>query len=209
MDADKIELEISRGENDTQDFKQEITSVLKIAKTIVAFANTKGGRLWIGVKDNGKIIGCEPLEEQYMIEHAAAEFCKPAINVEFVKHCYEDKEILEVRIPFSKSRPHFAKDEAGKWWAYVRYKDHTVLAGIVTLESYKKKNKDILIKYTETERSILVFIAEQGRVQLNQVTKDLKIKRHIAVMILSNLVATGILEVNHENHTEYFNSALN
>ncbi len=208
MEPTNIELEISRGENDTQDFKHEITSVLKIAKTLVAFANTKGGRLWIGVKDNGKIIGCEPLEEQYMIEHAAHEYCKPMLIPEFVNHTFDDKEILEVRIKFSEKRPHFAKDEAGKWWAYVRSQDHTVLAGIVTLESYKKKSKQILIKYTDTERNILQYISEHPKVTLNDIIKTLKIKRYIAILILSNLVATAILKISHENHKELFSNGI-
>lgn len=208
METTNILLEIMRGENDTQDFKHEVTSVTKIAKTLAAFANTKGGRLWIGVKDNGKIIGCEPLEEQYMIEHAASEYCKPPLYPEFVNHTHDDKEILEVRIKFSPSRPHYAKDELGKWWAYVRHKDHTVLAGIVTLESLKKKQQKILIKYTETERSILIYIAEQGKVHLNQITKSLKINRRIAVMILANLVATGVLLISHEHQKEIFHNGL-
>ena len=43
---------IEEGEQ-TQDFKMRIDDAAKIARTLVAFANTDGGRLLIGVKDNG------------------------------------------------------------------------------------------------------------------------------------------------------------
>ena len=55
--ADYIQRLISEGEHVHQDFKFEISDARKIAKSISAFANTEGGRLLVGVKDNGKIAG--------------------------------------------------------------------------------------------------------------------------------------------------------
>ena len=48
---------IEEGEHQQQDFKFEISDARKIAKSLSAFSNTDGGRLLIGVKDNGKIAG--------------------------------------------------------------------------------------------------------------------------------------------------------
>jgi predicted HTH transcriptional regulator len=48
---------IAEGENDTLDFKKTISSASKIAKTMTAFANHKGGRLLVGVNDNKTISG--------------------------------------------------------------------------------------------------------------------------------------------------------
>ena len=67
-DTEYIHLLIAEGEHQRQDFKFEISDARKIAKTLSAFANTDGGRLLIGVKDNGKIAGVRSDEEQYMIE---------------------------------------------------------------------------------------------------------------------------------------------
>ena len=66
--ADYIQRLISEGEHVHQDFKFEISDARKIAKSISAFANTEGGRLLVGVKDNGKIAGVRSEEEIYMIE---------------------------------------------------------------------------------------------------------------------------------------------
>ena len=65
-DTEYIHLLIAEGEHQRQDFKFEISDARKIAKTLSAFANTDGGRLLIGVKDNGKIAGVRSDEEQYM-----------------------------------------------------------------------------------------------------------------------------------------------
>ena len=53
---------IDKGESQTLDFKRKITHPLKIAKTLVSFANTKGGKLLIGVDDDKQIIGVDPDE---------------------------------------------------------------------------------------------------------------------------------------------------
>ena len=65
---------IAQGEHQQQDFKYEISDARKIARTLSAFANTDGGRLLIGVKDNGKIAGVRSDEEIYMVEAAASRY---------------------------------------------------------------------------------------------------------------------------------------
>ena len=64
--SEYIRFLIAQGEHVHQDFKFEISDARKIAKTLSAFANTEGGRLLIGVKDNGKIAGVRSDEEQYI-----------------------------------------------------------------------------------------------------------------------------------------------
>lgn len=57
--SDKVYLQqlIAEGEHQQQDFKFEISDARKIARSLSAFSNTDGGRLLIGVKDNGRIAG--------------------------------------------------------------------------------------------------------------------------------------------------------
>ena len=74
---------IEEGEHQQQDFKFEISDARKIAKSLSAFSNTDGGRLLIGVKDNGKIAGVRSEEEIYMIEAAAKLYCQPQVNCRF------------------------------------------------------------------------------------------------------------------------------
>ena len=69
-DTQYIRQLVSEGEHCHQDFKFEISDARKIARSLSAFANTEGGRLLIGVKDNGKIAGVRSDEEIYMIEAA-------------------------------------------------------------------------------------------------------------------------------------------
>jgi ATP-dependent DNA helicase RecG len=51
---------INDGEGKTIEFKVELPNSSSLAKTIVAFSNTVGGKIIIGVNDQGKIIGLGP-----------------------------------------------------------------------------------------------------------------------------------------------------
>ena len=61
---------IEEGEHDRQDFKETISSSRKIAKTLCAFANTRGGRLLVGVRDNGSLRHLDTEAEKQMLENA-------------------------------------------------------------------------------------------------------------------------------------------
>ena len=77
---------IATGESETLDFKQTISDASKIAKTIVSFANNKGGTLLIGVRDNGSIAGIRSEDEKYMLELAGSFYCSPKIHSNFMKN---------------------------------------------------------------------------------------------------------------------------
>jgi len=89
---------IGEGEHENQDFKFEISDAMKIARTISAFANHSGGRLLIGVKDNGKISGIKSDEEIYMIDQAASMYCRPPQAVKCQVYRVEGKSVLKADI---------------------------------------------------------------------------------------------------------------
>jgi len=109
-DTDYIHALIAEGEHQQQDFKFEISDARKIAKTLSAFANTDGGRLLIGVKDNGKIAGVRSDEEKYMIEAAAQLYCRPEVDYSMQTFHVEGRSVLVVQIDESEHKPVFAKE---------------------------------------------------------------------------------------------------
>ena len=62
---------IREGEHQQQDFKYRVSDACKLAKSVSAFANTDGGRLLIGVRDDGNLSGVRSEEEIYMMHQAA------------------------------------------------------------------------------------------------------------------------------------------
>ena len=106
---------IEEGEHEMQDFKFSISDSRKIARSISAFANHSGGRLLVGVKDNGNIAGIRSEEEFYMIEQAAEMYCKPAQTVSQRLYCADGKYVLLVEIQPADSRPVMAQDDNHTW----------------------------------------------------------------------------------------------
>ena len=134
---------IDQGEHVNQDFKFRIDDQRKIARTLCAFANTSGGRLLIGVKDNRKIVGCNPEEEFHMLEGAASMFCQPEINITSKIWQEDFRLVLEIQVEKNLDRNHTALDEEGKWKIYIRKDDHTLLANKILLKVWNLEKKGL------------------------------------------------------------------
>lgn len=124
-EKDYIHRLIAEGEHIHQDFKFAISDARKIARSLSAFANTEGGRLLVGVKDNGSIAGVRSEEEIYMIDAAATMYCRPPLQTESKIYKVEGKDVLEVVISEQPAKPVYALDEDKKPWAYIRIADET------------------------------------------------------------------------------------
>ncbi|WP_316784423.1 ATP-binding protein [Pedobacter frigiditerrae] len=201
---------ILEGENVSLDFKKTISNTEKIAKTLVAFANNRGGKLLIGVADDGAIKGVKSEdEERYMITKAAHVFCKPAIEPKFEEVYVDDKIVLVVDIPKSDLKPHYALDENKKWWVYFRVKDKSVLASKIIVDVLKEGNNDNgqLILYTEYEKKLLTYLGEHGRITLKEYSKLIKSAHKKAQKIIVGLILTGVLLPHLSEKEEYFTAA--
>lgn len=189
---------IEQGEHQQQDFKYCINDSKKIAKSLVAFANTNGGRLLIGVKDNGKIAGISSDEEFYMVEAAAKIFSKPQISFTTKQWQIESKTVLEIWIEPSNEKPHFAKDENGKWLAYIRVDDENFLAHKIQIEVWKKQNssKGIYFTYSDDERFLIEYLQQNKSISFSKFMRLAHIPRKKAEEVLSNFVIIDIIKMN-------------
>lgn len=205
-DTDYIYTLIAEGEHQQQDFKFEISDACKIAKTLSAFANTEGGRLLIGVKDNGRIAGVRSEEEKYMIEAAAELYCSPTVNYSMQTHQVEGRTILIVQIEESDQKPIYAKDESGKHLAYLRIKDENILATPVHLRVWQQSGNPLgeLIEYTEREHLLLDLLKENDQLSLNRYCRLAHISRRAAEHLLAKFIRYDIVEAVFEGHKFHF-----
>ncbi|AMR33035.1 AAA family ATPase [Mucilaginibacter sp. PAMC 26640] len=205
-----LKRQIFEGEGVSLDFKKTITSCEKIAKTMVSFANNVGGRLLIGVLDDGTIKGVKAEdEERYMITKAAHFYSRPALEPVFEEVYWDAKLVLVVDIPESTDKPHYALAEDGKWWAYIRVKDKSVLASKIVLEVLKQSsnNEGVLIEYTSKEKALLEHLDKSERINIKQFCELLNIGRRRAQRILVNLVLTGVIRVHTTEKEEYYTAS--
>lgn len=187
---------ISEGENQRIDFKFAINDSRKIARTLVAFANTNGGKLLVGVKDNGAIAGVRSDEEYYMVEAAANMFCKPEIPFTVKKWIVDKKTILEISIQHNENTS-YVKDENGKWMAYVRVNDQNILANRILIEVWKRKKKSrgIFIEYSKNENKLLSYLSDGKKITLSKYTRISKLTVKEAERILINLLCLDVIQM--------------
>jgi predicted HTH transcriptional regulator len=197
---------IDEGEHQQLDFKYEISDAKKIARTLVAFSNTDGGKLLIGVKDNGRIAGVHSEEEYYMIDSAASLYCKPEIRLNYNKWNVEGKTVVEVDIEEGDDKPYLCLTERGKWMAFIRSGDENFLADIVQLKAWENKNRKtgVLLKYSESEQFVLDYLNLYESITLPELVKKANIRRRKAIEILGKLGSFDLIEIHTDDKGSFY-----
>ena len=188
---------IEQGEHQKLDFKFEISDSRKIARSLVAFANTDGGALLIGVKDNGNIAGIRSDEEKYMVETAAKLYTDPEVKYVAKEWEINNKTVLEIKIPKSPDLPHYVKEAEDKWMVYIRVKDQNLLANNVLLKVWRKKknSRGVILQYTAHEKFLLKYLELAGTINLDKFCDLTKISRKRAEDILVDFILLNVIEI--------------
>jgi hypothetical protein len=188
-----IEALIAQGEHQRLDFKFEVSDSRKIARTLSAFANTDGGRLLIGVKDNGHIKGIQGDEECYMIEAASELYTRPVVPFIATRWDIKGKSVLDISIASGADRPYFALDNDKRYKAYIRVADENIPANEVLVLSWEKqKNPEgTLLKITKPIEKLFGYFEKHPTIHINQFCREARINYCTARTILSDLMAVG------------------
>lgn len=186
---------ISGGEGLSLDFKYCISDPQKIARTLSAFSNTAGGKLLIGVRDNGSLAGVRSDEEYYMIDAAARLHCDPEVTIRTRNHTINGKNILEAEVLKSPVIPVKARDEHGRWRAYFRQNDQNFMADRVILQVWRRsaKSRGLLLRFEETENLLLSYLRSEGRITVKEFRILAGINARRAEKILSDFILCGLI----------------
>ncbi len=183
------------------DFKFEVSDLRKIARSIVAFANTDGGILLIGVKDNGRIAGVQSDEELYMIQAAARMYCRPAVDFYFRPWKVGDKTVLEINIPRSPKRPHYARVDSDKWKAFIRVKDKVFAVNNVQLRVWKDLNNQhrraVHIDFQRREDLLLDYLRTHEFITFKKFCQIAKLTPKVAEDVLVDLILIDVIEIQY------------
>lgn len=190
---------ISEGEHSQQDFKYKVQDAAKLARSVSAFANTDGGRLLIGVRDDGNISGVRSEEEIYMMHAAAYKYCKPESKIGFETFHAEGRTVVIATIPPAVRKPVCALDD-GRRVAYVRIADENIVASPVYLEMWRQEQMpQTLMHYTDTEQHLLSIMKENPPLTLNRLVRLSRQGRHHVIGTLARLIRYGVAEVRYQD----------
>ena len=206
---------ISEGEHQQQDFKYKVEDAVKLAKSVSAFANTDGGRLLIGVRDDGHMSGVRDEEEIYMMHQAAYRYCRPQASIKFDTYHVMPQEttgggrkmrtIVVATVPPSDRRPVCAIGNDGRQRAYIRIADENIVASPVHLAIWREapNPQGAMMTYTDMVRKLMDSLQGQ-RLTLNQVVRRSAIPRHKVVTLLARLIRFHIAQWEYDDQQFLF-----
>lgn len=206
---------VRRGEGDTLEFKRKAAHPEKIVREFVAFANTKGGNVLIGVDDNGNIPGVKYAEEEiYVLNKALAKLCKPRLKYEY--HIIpldedESRAVVHYEVAESKKKPHYALPDENTDWgkAYVRLADKSIQASkeVRNVIKFSQRKSGRILEIQEKEKVLLEYLGENESITLTKFQEISKLNRYKASRILVNLVVSNILRINPSDKEDTFSMA--
>ena len=162
---------------------------MKLAKSVSAFANTDGGRLLIGVRDDGHMSGVRSEEEIYMMHQAAYRYCRPEASIKFDTYHVEGRTIVIATVPPSDKRPICVVSEDEKPRAYIRIADENIVASPVHLAIWRESQnpQGTMMTYTDNVRKLLEVMQGQ-QLTLNKIVRLSAIPRHKVITLLARLI---------------------
>lgn len=195
---------ISEGEHQQQDFKYRVDDARKLARSVSAFANTDGGRLLIGVRDDGHIAGVRTEGEIYVMHQAAYKYCQPEASIQFDTYHAEGNAVVIATVPPSNKRPICAPDEDGRMRAYIRIKDENIVASPVlfTLLKESQQPQGAMITYNDDIRRLLGIM--EGQLTLKQIVRLARLPRRKVVTLLAHLIRFGTVRWEYKEQEFFF-----
>ena len=196
---------IGEGEHQQQDFKYRVSDALKLAKSVSAFANTDGGRLLIGVRDDGNMSGVRDEEEIYMMHQAAYRYCRPEASIKFDTYHVDGRTIVIATVPPSDHRPICVVSDDSKPRAYIRIADENIVASPVHLALWRESQntQGTMLTYTDSVRKIL-DVLQNKEIPLNLIVKRSRIPRPKVIKLLARLIRFQVVHWEYRNQQFIF-----
>jgi predicted HTH transcriptional regulator len=209
---------IEDGENLNIEFKQRFSDYEKIAKEIIAFANTNGGVIIFGINDNGKVYGVESEKEvAELVETTIQDYCEPKIEIKISYIEIEHKEVVIIEIPESTAKPHRIQDYKSRLslddaQVYIRVNDKSVPASkemikLLQTRTAEKKLKNYSIG--KNEKLVFDFLGSNDFITAKELSKLGNLSSRRASRTLINMVRANILAIHtKDNGEDYFSNII-
>jgi predicted HTH transcriptional regulator len=196
---------IKEGEHETQDFKLAVKQPDKIAKNIVAFANTSGGTILVGISDFGEIVGVDPEQEIYIINKAAREYCDPPVKIKYQTYESEGLTVLAATVKKSNVSDHAAIDKEGNRRVWVREFDECVSDGkkLQERERLEAESEPVPI-FTNDNSGLVNYLKIHHTITIDQYMRLMDLPYALAKKSLDRMYHTGVLSRSGKKDSRYY-----
>ena len=213
MNAGDIKELIGSGEGFQVEFKRKISSAEKIARALIAFANTKGGTILFGVDDDGSIVGVESEKtELNLIEEAGNHFCDPPISPAIEIIPFNSRDVIAASVHESDDKPHYflSSEDGEENKVFIRVNDKTVLASREVIKVLRDERADrppLKISIGGNEQRLFEFLREKERITVKEYAQLINVSERRASRILTTMVRTGVVRIHTLEKADFFTLA--
>lgn len=206
---------VAMGEGLHIEFKQRVPEGDRVAREVTALANTRGGRLIVGVTDDGEIVGVrDSEEEEFSLHEALQQHCEPPVRHSIRRiPLSRRRDVLLVEVPESTSKPHAVVDglEADRRTVYVRVDDMSVEASREAVRLMKADGEAAAVRFEfgEKELKLMRYLDEYGRISVDQFARIAGVPRRTASHTLVLLTRGGLLAHHLDAAGDYFTVSSN
>jgi len=230
MDCKALKELVRQGEGKHVEFKLKSNHPEKIVREIVAFANTNGGYLLIGIGDDRSIQGLKYVDEdEYLLVRAIEKYCSPGIEYQIHRvPVGEERDVLVFRILPSRHRPHYVLQEIDKQSSittylprksaiakppptfikktYIRVADKSVQASWVVREILRLKDEEENkpFRYGDNEHKLMQYLDQHPVVTVETFAMSAGISRTLASKTLIRLVLANVLQIQPDEMVDRF-----
>ncbi|MBO5008855.1 MAG: putative DNA binding domain-containing protein [Clostridia bacterium] len=195
--------EIKNGENKEIEYKRELPEHSeKYMKSVVAFANSYGGKVIFGVEDKTReIVGIDEEKAFQLMDsiaNAISDSCEPAIIPDITLQTVENKKLIVVEIAASTQRPYYIKSLGKEKGAYIRvagttrHADETRLKELMFEGASKSFDQAICLGFDITDKDINDLCDSMYNTAVNNCYFD-EVKHEIKKPTKNNLLSWGII----------------
>jgi len=203
---------VKKGEGEHVEFKLKSNHPEKIVREVVAFANTGGGKLFVGVGDDKSIKGLKDAEEdEYTLTKAIDKYIFPKLNFKKEKiPITHDRDVLVLTIPRSIDKPHYVIDDTGNRQAYIRVEDKSIQASREMKEIMRRGRgeRDVRFQYGEKEKILMKLLDEKESITVDIFATFAGIPRKMASNTLVVMVLARILDVHPQEMLDRFTMSM-
>lgn len=200
---------VLQGEGSFLEFKRKASNPEKIVREMIAFANTKGGILLLGVGDDRTLPGLKYPEGESHVLREALKCCRPAIAFkESFIPIGNSRTIIQYDIQESKKKPHYQITGSEKE-SFVRVNDQSIRASREMREVMKRalRKKDVRFHFGDHEKFLMEYLEINEMITLQKFVDLRKVKRFYASQKLILLVLADVLKITPHEKGDLFSLA--
>lgn len=201
MTRHELAYHASQGEGAFVEFKRKLPAWAKLVREVVAFANTEGGTVYIGVGDDGEIVGIkDPREIEEAIAMKLPSYARPFPDMEIeVVPITRKRAVVCLHVSAGTEKPYCALEspEQERGTALIRIADASATASkeMFELLKYEGRERNMRVEYGEKEMQLMQYLQRESWITLRKFREVARLTRQSASRTLVHLVKANVLRI--------------